>query len=274
MPTITNVRIMRFRKVQPEKFGGAGAEVELNATIHDGEDYRDVTRGLLFDARAMCYENLGMRLPKEAFDSEAELSDLERLAEEAGKEGAKAVADNEAEIPGEEKSADKKRGRPAGSKNTRPKAGSKAAKAAEEAALVKAAAAALEAEMAEADQAAVPGEDEIPGEEAPKDQISTGEERVDPDDTIPGEEESGDPVDNLPDAGGEKAEADEELDGVGFNSYINDSIRSSKLSGLQAKQMMKDMGVARVRDLNTAEKLAQAKMLIDAFIDSNEKKKK
>ena len=33
------------------------------------------------------------------------------------------------------------------------------------------------------------------------------------------------------------------------------------------------MGVARVRELNTAEKLAQAKMLIDAFIDSNEKKK-
>ena len=98
MPTITNVRIMRFRKVQPEKFGGAGAEVELNATIHDGEDYRDITRGLLFDARAMCYENLGMRLPKEAFDGDAELA---TLAEEAGKEGAKAVADNEADIPGE-----------------------------------------------------------------------------------------------------------------------------------------------------------------------------
>ena len=251
MPTITNVRIMRFRKVQPEKFGGAGAEVELNATIHEDEDYRDITRGLLFDARAMCYENLGMRLPKEAFDSDAELAELS---------GEPAAAAAEDDIPGEPAKAETKkpRGRPAGSKNTAPKKGSKAWK---------------EAQAKAAEAAAAPGEDEIPGEEKPKDQISTGEERVDPD-AIPGEDAE-DAASSKAEAEAEQvaAEGEEEMDGVGFNSYINDSIRASKLTGLQAKLMMKEMSVARVRDLNTPEKLAQAKMMIDAFIDSNEAQK-
>lgn len=257
MPQITNVRIMRFRKVQPEQFGGAGAEVELHATVLEGEDYRDITRGLLFDARAMVYENLGMKLPASAF-KEAEAADKPRVEKPATTKASKEPeTQTEEEIPGgdvdteavtEEKP--KSRGRPKGSKNTRPKKGTKAAEEA-------------------VTEAVTVGEDEIPGEdnsnESPKDQISTNpEDRVDPD-AIPGEEETVEAE--------ETKTAEPEMDGVTFNTYINDSIRAGKLTGIQAKEMMKAMKIARVRDLETPERLAEAKMMIDTFIDSNSKGK-
>lgn len=250
MPQITNVRIMRFRKVQPEQFGGAGAEVELHATVLEGEDYRDIARGLLFDARAMVYENLGMKLPASAF-KEAKAADQPTTAK-ASKEPEtteETPAGDVATEPATEEEP-KRRGRPKGSKNTAPKKGSKAAKEV-----------AKEAATASADE--IPGDDNSDEKSMP--QISTNpEDRKDPDtNEIPGEEETAE--------AGKAPAAASEMDGMAFNTYINDSIRAGKLTGVQAKEMMKAMGIARVRDLETPERLAEAKMMIDTFIAGNEK---
>ena len=136
------------------------------------------------------------------------------------------------------------RGRPKGSTNTRPKKETAAAKRKRE----------------EAEAAA----DEVPGDEP---NISTGEARVGPDDNpadhgVPGDDE-------VP---GAEEPADAGMDAAGLNDYINGSIRAHKLSGAQAKQMMREMQIARIRDLDSPEKVTKAKVMIDSFIKANEAK--
>lgn len=251
MPQITNVRVMRFRKVQPEQYGGAGAEVELHATVLEGEDYRDITRGLLFDARAMVYENLGMMNALKAAEKSADKADPEvtELAKEDDLSQAETPAEEVDKEPDTEK-APKKRGRPKGSKNTRPKKGSKAAEEA-------------------ATEPATVAADEIPGgdnsDEKSMPQVSTNpEDRVDPD-AIPGEEPATEPE---PEA---EETAEPEMDAPGLKDYITNKIRANEITGMQAQQMMKQMKIARISELDTPEKIAQGKMMIDAFVSGNKK---
>lgn len=135
--------------------------------------------------------------------------------------------------------ATKKRGRPT-------KAEQAAKKAAEEAAT----------EAATADDT-----DGIPGDDDDAPQISTNpEDRKNPEDEIPGDETETEEEDG------------EEFSAQDLHNFINDSIKAGKLTVPQAKQMQKEMKVARVRDLDTPEKIAKAKNMIDKAIEANEVK--
>lgn len=237
MPQITTVRVVRKRSVQPEQFGNAGAEVEFFGTVLEGEDHVTVARQMLADTRALVYENLGMKLPAEIVAAYAE---VDTPQETAG-----------VTVETEEPTKPKGRGRPAGSKNTAPK---KETKAAEKKRLK------AEAEAAAEDGNDIPGDD-IPGDD-PTPNISTGGERVSPEDDVPGDD-AGDNREEHVEEGG-----DDELTAETLHKLITSSIPHA-LTTMQAKQMQREMGVARVRDLDTPEKLAKAKTMIDAAIALN-----
>ena len=54
-----------------------------------------------------------------------------------------------------------------------------------------------------------------------------------------------------------------------FSAYIFSAIRARKLTGLQAKEMIKTMKIERARELDTPETIARAKKMIDGFIAEN-----
>lgn len=237
MPQITTVRVVRKRSVQPEQFGNAGAEVEFFGTVLEGEDHVTVARQMLADTRALVYENLGMKLPAGIVADYAEVDTPQETAT--------------VETTTEEASKPKGRGRPAGSKNTGPK---KETKAAEKKRLK------AEAETTAAEQAAgAVGSDDIPGDEDPTPNISTGGERVSPEDDVPGDDRE----EHV------EAEGDDELTAETLHKHITSSIEAHTLTTMQAKQMQREMKVARVRDLDTPEKLARAKTMIDSSIALN-----
>lgn len=230
MPQITTIRVMRKRSVQPEQFGNATAEVELTGNVLEGEDPKTVARQMLVDSRSLVYENLGLRLPASVVEA-AEAVDTPQ-------ETATVEATTE-------ETTKKGRGRPRGSKNTAPKKETAKAKREREAA-----------------EAAAAAESEVPGDDAPN--ISTGDARVGPDDDpddhgVPGDEE----------VSGQEPAVETEMDAGQLNEYINGSIRESKLTGQQAKQMMREMKIARIRDLDTSDKVTKAKTMIDSFIKAN-----
>lgn len=238
MPQITTIRVVRKRSVQPEQFGSAMAEVELTGNVLEGEDPKTVARQMLVDSRSLVYENLGMKLPASAVAAAAEVDTPQETAE----------ATIEAGEP-----AKKPRGRPVGSKNTAPKKETKAAEKKR-----------LKAEALAAEQAAgaVGQDDDIPGDDIPGDEptpnISTGGERVSPEDDVPGDDEGA----------SEEEGGDDELTAETLHKYITSSIPHA-LTTMQAKQMQREMKVARVRDLDTPEKLAKAKAMIDSAIALN-----
>lgn len=233
MPQIVSIRVIRKRSIQPEQFGNATAEVELVGNVLDGEDHRAVARQMLVDSRALVYENLGMRLPASVVEAAAEVDTPQETA----------TAETTAE-------PSKRRGRPPGSKNTAPKKETAAAK--------------RKREEAEAAQAA---EDEVPGETP---NISTGDARVGPDDSP---EDHGVPGDDEVPSGNDPAPGAAEMDAGGLNEFINGSIRAGNLTGAQAKTMMREMKIARIRDLDTPDKVTKAKTMIESFIKANGAKK-
>jgi hypothetical protein len=232
MPEITTIRVVRSRKVQPEQFGSAGAEVELFGTVHEGENHVEATRTMLAEARALVYENLGLTLPA----------------------GAVAVAAS-TDAPAEAK---KPRGRPAGTKNTRPKAGTKAAKAAEKAAEAPAPAPAT---PAAADPSMPPDDDDsdVPG-------ISTGDARVGPEDNPEDHE--------IP---GETAAPAAEAGAVGSDDYTVHDLQADLMAAISAetltvqggRQLMAAYKVKRIRDLNP-EQVAKFKAQLDELIAKKE----
>jgi hypothetical protein len=103
----------------------------------------------------------------------------------------------------------------------------------------------------------------IPGDDTPN--IRTNpENRVNPDDEIPGNDEI--PGDSIP-APAETQQT--EMTAEGLMTFINKSITDNKITVAQAKRMQAEMKIARVRDLNTPEKIATAKKMIDGFIAEN-----
>jgi hypothetical protein len=96
--------------------------------------------------------------------------------------------------------------------------------------------AAEEPATTEADDDDVPGEDDKP-------QIQTNpENRVSPEDT------------------------EEDFTAEDLHAFIIAQIKAENLTTQQAKQVQREMGVVRMRDLDTPEKLATAKAMIDTFI--------
>ncbi len=231
MPQITTIRVVRKRSVQPEQFGNAMAEVEFTGNVLEGEDPKAVAREMLVDTRALVYENLGMKLPASIVEAYAEVDTPQETA---------GVETTTEEAP------KKGRGRPAGSKNTAPKKETKAAEKKR-----------LKAEAAAAASDDVPGDD-IPGDE-PTPNISTGGERVSPEDDVPG--------DDL-DVGAEEG-GDDELTAETLHKFLIENIAAHTLTTIQVKQMQREMKVARVRDLDTPEKLAKAMTMINSSIALN-----
>jgi hypothetical protein len=235
MPQITTIRVIRSRKYQPEQFGGAGAEVELIGNLLEGENHITVARQMLIDTRKLVYENLGLKLPTSIVAEAAEVDTPTETAKVA-------IAQKPSEV------AQKPRGRPPGSKN---KVTSDAEAAAD-----------------------IPGDDDV----APN--IRTNpENRVNPDDDIPdGNDEatttagasSADdiPGDETPAPVEEKKATETNIDAQDLHVYINASISSGKLTVKQAKDIQREMGFVRVRDLDPS-KLGEVKRRVDLAIAAN-----
>jgi len=138
---VTNVRVSFLREKQPAQYEKAAPAVEFTAVLDEGDDHRLAARSLMIDATAVVYAGLGYAVPErvaaalldgETPDKLAVTVETKDTPPQAPLTAEKATAgDNGADVPGDEaaeaKPAKKPRGRPKGSKNTRPKAGSKAA---------------------------------------------------------------------------------------------------------------------------------------------------
>ena len=168
---VTNITVSFLREKQPAKFEKAQPMVELSGVLEEGEDHLTAARDLMLDAAAVVYAGIGYETPAKVADALLSLGvDGTLVSGIQAKAAVKVekVEDTTSEnVPGDEKPAaepKKRRGRPPGSKNTAPKAGTKAADVAAKAG----------AASTKAAEEAVPGDDPTPN-------ISSGgEDRVDP----------------------------------------------------------------------------------------------
>lgn len=268
---VTNVRVSFFREKQPAQYEKAQPMVELAAVLAEGEDHLGAARHLMLDAATVVYAGLGYAVPEKvaaalakgetpmgstvnvsmntrantAEDFKAQQTGTDVVAEAAdkiketfkGSEVAEDHADRVIDLT--ETDPPKKRGRPKGSKNTRPKSDTQAA----------------------ADHLAKT--DEIPG-----DSISTGETRVGPDDT-PADHG----VDDIP---GEEAPAEAEVTtepvedaytSKDLHAYMTQATRDQKITAQSARQVLTELGVARAQDL-TPEKVIKGRKMIDLMIEA------
>lgn len=250
---VTNVRVSFLREKQPAQYEKAAPAVEFNAVLDDGEDHVVAALKLMTDATAVVYAGIGYDVPPKVA---AALSSgkipgaiaVETTTKETpveaptGGEGEPTESTPEGEEKPAEKPAPKKRGRPKGSTNTRPKAGTKAAEKA----------AAAKSKTTAAD---VP-DDDIPGGDAP---------RVGPDDDPA---DHGEPEKKLESK--DKAPA-KEFTAKDLHTMIIDLINEKKLSVPSAKQLLAHFKVARAQDL-TAKQVAEGKDMIEKMVAASEKK--
>lgn len=238
---VTNVRVSFLREKQPAQYEKSAPSVEFSAVLEEGENHGTAARALMISASEVVYNALGYDVPTKVRKAlmngtvPAELSVATETTETAE------VAPEAAE----EATKPKAKGRPKGSKNTRPKKGSKAAKEAEAAAL------------AAKENDGVPGDDEVPGEETPN--ISTGEERVNPEDEVPGDENGSDEVP------GEETEFTPKDLHTLIMSHVNATPRT--LSVANAKQVLAHFKVARAQDL-TNEQALEGKVLVEKMVEA------
>lgn len=226
---VTNVRVSFLREKQPAQYEKAVPAVEFVANLDDGEDYVAVARALMTDATKLVYNGLGYDVPAKVA---AALADGDPPKEVSVAIETEETPEEASEAPKEDKP--KGRGRPKGSKNTRPKAGTKAA------------------EEAMAKQAA---DSDIPG------------------DDIPGDEPRVGPDDNPSDHGVSEDEAtNTAYTAETFYSYMMEKIQSTprQLSVPNAKQILAHFRVARAQDL-TDEQATEAAGMVDKMIDSGSK---
>jgi len=281
MPDITTIRVMRMRKVQPEQFGSAGAEVEMFATVREGENPMDAARDMLNQTRALVYENLGMKLPEAAKTALAEMA-----ARDTADDLVAVTVETDAIPEAPPATEPKKRGRPKGSTNTRPKAGTPAAdahlagNAADE--KVPVADASLPADEtptepthdpSEPPDPSMPADDEVPN-------ISTGEARVGPDDDAAdhGAEMPPEATDNAEDLAPWEGETKNNVHKLYTALDLQNDLRkacpsdndSGTITVQQGRQIMAAFKVTRTRDL-TPEQVKQAKKMLDDMIAAKTK---
>lgn len=241
---VTNVRVSFLREKQPAQFEKSRPEVEFAAALDQGDDHLATARQLMTDAATIVYAGIGYAVPAKVAqalasgDVPAELSVATETTEAA--EAAPEAA--------EEAPKPKAKGRPKGSKNTRPKKGTKAAAEAE----AKAAAA------KEADDDGIPGDDEAPQN------ISTGEERINPDDDVPGDDET-------PEAETETEAEETEFTPKDLHTLIMSHVNATPrtLSVANAKQVLAHFKVARAQDLSNEQAL-EGKGLVEKMIAAAE----
>ena len=251
---VTNVRVSFLREKQPAQYEKAAPSVEFVATLEPYDDHRLAARSLMIDATAVVYAGIGYAVPEKVAKALLDGDTTDKLSVTVETtETPPAASETAEDAPATEGNKPKTRGRPKGSTNTRPKKGTKAAKEAEAAA---AAAANELAAGAVGDDDGVPGDEETPN-------ISTGEERVNPNDSegIPGDDaDTGDQrEEHVPDA----AEfTPKDLHSL-IMSHVNATPRT--LSVANAKQVLAHFKVARAQDL-TNEQAFEGKALVEAMI--------
>lgn len=244
---VTNVRVSFLREKQPVQFEKSRPEVEFNAALDDGEDHVAVARQLMTEAATIVYAGIGYAVPTKVAAAlaggkvPAELSVAAKTAD-----ATPAAAEADGNAPETTETKPKTRGRPKGSTNTAPK---------KETAKAKRERLAAEAKAAEND--GVPGDDETPN-------ISTGEERVDPNDTdgIPGDEATSDQrEEHVPD--------DAEFTPKDLHTLIMSHVNATPrtLSVANAKQVLAKFKVARAQDL-TNEQALEGKGLVEKMVEA------
>lgn len=243
---VTNLKVSFLREKQPVQYEKAQPAVEFTAILDDGEDHMLAAKKLMMEAATVVYAGIGYAVPEKvaAALTSGEIPVGGTVVTEKV-ETAAPEAPAASEAPAETTAAAKKRGpgRPKGSKNTGPKADSKAAKE-------------KEAAQVEANAAS-----DIPGD-TPQN-ISTGEERVDPENptssaaTAETPEPTTDPVEEQPRSG--------EFTAKDLHTQINASIKDNKLSIQNAKKLMAHFRVARAKDL-TPEQVAEGRVMLDQMI--------
>ena len=246
---VTNVRVSFLREKQPAQYEKAAPAVEFVAVLDEGDDHRLAARSLMIDATAVVYAGIGYAVPEKVAQALLDGGTPDKLsvttettdAPPAASETAEETPETEAEKP-------KTRGRPRGSKNTAPK---KETKAAERKRLA-----------AEAEAAAKEADDGVPGDDEPTPNISTGEDRTDPNDTdgIPGDDDAGDPrEEHVPD--------DTEFTPKDLHTLIMSHVNATPrtLSVANAKQVLAGFKVARAQDL-TNEQAVEGKAMVEKMV--------
>lgn len=238
---VTNVRVSFLREKQPAQYEKAAPAVEFSAVLDAGDDHRLAARSLMIDATAIVYAGIGYEVPERVAAAlasgkvPAEVAvetEAVKVADRAPLTAEKAAAgDNGTAEEAPEKPTPKKRGRPKGSTNTRPKAGSKAAEKA-----------------AKATKKAAP----------------TKAADV-PDDDIPGDAPRVGPKDDPKDHGIEEEGPRRDFTAKDLHTMIIDLINEKKLSVPSAKQLLAHFKVARAQDL-TADQVAEGKVMIEKMV--------
>ena len=254
---VTNIQVSFLREKQPTKFEKARPAVEFTAVLEDGEDHMVAARSLMMDAAGVVYAGIGYDVPARIVTALATgkappEATVKTETEEAAPEAAEAPeapkAHEVAEAP------KRKRGRPAGSKNTQPKKGSQAA--ADQAAAGKAA------------TAEAKSDDGLPPEDTDTRQVSTNpENRVGPEDGLPPE----DGATELPTA--PQDEGDASMETAEFNAkdlhdMIISAVQKKELSVQNAKQVLVHFKVARAQDLTNEQALKGKGMVEDMLAAS------
>lgn len=254
---VTNVRVSFFREKQPAQFEKSHPAVEFAAVLDDGENHEAIARDLMISATRVVYNGLGYDVPEKVAAALAN-----------GDVPAELSVDTETTNAPEVEPEHKKRGRPAGSKNTGPKKETAKAKRLREA-----------AEAAEAAAEDAGGLVIIPGDDD-KSAISTGGSRVGPDDDpadhgIPGDKEDAQGDDGIPgDDGGsaDDAPGETEFDPKALHTLIMSHVNASPrtLSVADAKRVLAHFKVARAQDLTMGQAL-EGKAMVDEMVSVAEK---
>jgi len=66
MAQVFEISVERSRTAQVKDYEPSAAKVSVKASVEDGEDWREVTRGLLNGAREEVYNSLGLKLPAQS----------------------------------------------------------------------------------------------------------------------------------------------------------------------------------------------------------------
>lgn len=244
---VTNVRVSFFREKQPAQFEKSHPAVEFAAVLDDGESHEAIARELMISATRLVYNGLGYDVPERVAAALAN-----------GAVPAELSVETDATEAPEAEAEPRKRGRPTGSKNTRPKRETAKAKRLREEA--EAAGMVTVAGVAAKEDDGIPGDDDKPA-------ISTGDARVGPDDDpadhgVSGEDDGVPGEDETP-----AEEADTEFTPKDLHSLIMSHVNASPrtLSVANAKQVLAHFKVARAQDL-TDEQALEGKSLVEKMV--------
>lgn len=246
---VTTVKVSFLREKQPAQYEKSQPAVEFAATLDDGEDYREAARSLMVDATSVVYAGLGYVTPQKVAEA------LQGWSTPSGGEVSVETTDASDEVPTGDDEPKKRRGRPPGSKNTRPKAGTKAAE---------------EAEEAQKAKAADPSDD-IPDDDPPANSAHPNmEDRVNPDDDIPDEDvPSADAQEQQTNGAAESADASNEEEetwtALDLHTFMTENIKTKKLTVVNARKVLAHFKVARASDLNDEQAL-EGKEMLDAMM--------